>query len=362
MNGEHTKTIHCTALQALAQRIFEAAGVEEDDAAVVAEMLVEADLMGLASHGVQRIPQYIEDMALGVIVPGAAVLVEGRSSTTALIDGQWNFGQIVARRAAEEAIAMASEHGTGSVVVRACRHIGRVGRYTEMCAAAGCIGLAMTAGGKEGHWVAPFGGREGRLGTNPIAFAAPTRGDPISMGFSTPIAPEGKVRLYRDTGTRFAEPALVDRQGRLSCDPSVLYAEDGSRAGAILPFGGEQGYKSFGLGLMVGILASAWGRPIWDCDDREGMTNGTWLLAIRIDAMMDTEGFRREIEAMAEYVCSSAASADSSGVRLPGQREFETMRRRRESGVPVDERIWQRIAEAAASVGVEVADSGIQPG
>ena len=244
------KTIHHTALQALAQRVFKAAGVTQDDAAVVAEMLVEADLMGLPSHGVQRIPQYLEDMDLGAIVPGAAVLVERRSSTTALIDGQWNFGQLVARHAAEQAIAMAAHHGTGCVVVRGCRHIGRVGRYTEMCAAAGCVGLAMTAGGKEGHWVAPFGGREGRLGTNPIAFAAPTGGDRISMDFSTPIAPEGKVRLLRDTGSKFAEPSLVDRHGRLSCDPSVLYADDGSRAGAILPFGGDQGYKSFGLGFM----------------------------------------------------------------------------------------------------------------
>ena len=356
------KTIHHTALQALAQRVFKAAGVTQDDAAVVAEMLVEADLMGLPSHGVQRIPQYLEDMDLGAIVPGAAVLVERRSSTTALIDGQWNFGQLVARHAAEQAIAMAAHHGTGCVVVRGCRHIGRVGRYTEMCAAAGCVGLAMTAGGKEGHWVAPFGGREGRLGTNPIAFAAPTGGDPISMDFSTPIAPEGKVRLLRDTGSKFAEPSLVDRHGRLSCDPSVLYADDGSRAGAILPFGGDQGYKSFGLGFMVGILASAFGNPIWDRDGLEGMTNGTWLLAIRIDAMMDTDAFLREMEAMAEYVCSSEPGADSSGVRLPGQREFETMRLRKESGVPVDERIWQRIADAAESVGVDVADTRVQQG
>ena len=94
----------------------------------------------------------------------------------------------------------------------------------------------------------------------------------------------------------------------------MLYADDGSRAGAILPFGGDQGYKSFGLGFMVGILASAFGNPIWDRDGLEGMTNGTWLLAIRIDAMMDTDAFLREMEAMAEYACSSEPGADRAAV------------------------------------------------
>ena len=342
------------ALRSLSQRIFAAAGVHASTAHVVADMLIDAELMGLASHGLQRVPQYIEDIKQGAIVPDAEVLVDQRSVTMALVDGQWNFGQVVAKRASEEAIAMAQECGTGSVVTRGCRHVGRVGAYTEMCAAAGCIGLAMVAGGKEGHWVAPFGGREGRLSTNPIAFAVPTGRDPISMDFSTAIAPEGQVRLLRDSKQRFAAPALVDEAGAPSCDPAALYAADGSRVGAILPFGGDQGYKGFGLGLMVGIMASAFAAPIWNSDGIERMSNCMWLLAIRIDALMDTDAFCQEVQAMADYVCSSAPIDGGGGVMMPGHREFETMRDRQVNGIPIDDGIWSLVVKTAESLHVEV--------
>ncbi len=345
-------------LRDLAARIFEVAGAPAQEARNVSDMLIDAELMGLSSHGLQRVPQYIEDIRLGATVPGAEVIVDRRSPTTALVDGQWNFGQVVAGRATEEAIAMAHASGTGCVVVRSCRHVGRLGAYTELCAANACVGLAVASGGNEGHRVAPFGGREGRLGTNPISFAAPTPGDPVVVDFSTASLPEGKVRLIRDRGENLPDPLLVNSEGELSDDPWDLYERKGSEGvGAILPFGGEQGYKGYGLGFMAQVLAASLGAPVWSCTDLRRFTNGMWLLAIRVGAFMDAEASSVDVKAMADYIKSSRPAKGSDGVLLPGEREFRTISQRRREGIPVHENIWQEIVNVADALGVEVSAS-----
>lgn len=340
-------------LRALSQKIFVAAGVDRDDAKVIADMLVDAELMGLSSHGLQRIIQYAKDMKTGAIVPHAEILINRHTATTAVVDGQWNFGQLVAKRATEEIISIAHTHGMGAAVVRNCRHIGRLGAYAELCVANGCIGLVMASAGNEGHWVAPFGGREGRLATNPLAFAAPTTGDPVVMDFSTSISPEGKIRLLRDSEQQLDSPMIIDKQGKPSSNPHDLYHDDGSRAGAILPLGGDQGYKGFGLSLMVQIMGSLLGTPIWNCDGRESLTNGTWLAAISIDAFMDPDAFQQETHSMLDYIRSSEPVDGGTGVMIPGQREFEMMRQRTAHGVPIDDNIWNLLMETAQALGVE---------
>jgi uncharacterized oxidoreductase len=173
------------------------------------------------------------------------------------------------------------------------------------------------------------------------------------MDFSTSAVPEGKVRLMRDQGNRFSEPVLVDSQGRESGTPDDLYAADGSPAGAILPFGGDHGYKGYGLSLMVGILASSLGQAIWNSEGRVSMTNGSFLLALRIGAFGDADGFCADVQAMSEYICS-AAPIEGCRVMLPGQREFEAQRRHEANGVVIEDGIWPLIRESAASVGVEL--------
>ena len=342
-------------LRDLAVDIFQATGVPSQDAQTVADMLVDAEVMGLSSHGLQRIPQYVDEIRQGMVKPGAEVIVDRRSPTTAIVDGQWNLGQVVAKRAAEEAIAMAGESGTGSAVVRGCRHVGRLGGYTELCAANECIGLATASGGNSGHWVAPFGGREGRLATNPICFAAPMPEGSIVMDFSTSSMPEGKVRFIRDCGETLPDGILVDASGKRTRDPWALYDPDtGEAAGAILPFGGEQGYKGYGLGFMAQLLSASLGAPVWVSEDMQRNTNGMWILAIRVDAYMDTGAFCEDVQAMARYFKSSSPSEGSSGVMLPGEIESETRAERCKNGVPIHENIWQSIVNVADSLGVDV--------
>jgi len=336
--------------------IFQRLDTPAAEARLVAELLVKADLMGLASHGVLRLPQYLKDIRAGVIVPGAEVLFASQIPTMLAVDGQWNFGQVAAARMAEATIARAQQQGMASASLRHCRHVGRLGAYVEMAAAQGCVGLACCSTAGEGHWVAPFGGRQGRLGTNPIAFAAPTEGDPVLMDFSTSSLPEGKVRLLRDTNQALPESCLVDQQGHPSTDPNDLYTATGEPAGAILPFGGFQGYKGYGLGLMAQILACLVGPPVWREEGIESHANTMWLLVIDVAKALPPERFRHEVAAMTDYMRSAAPAVDAASILLPGQREFETMAERQRNGIPLADEVWQQLCAVAAELEMELSD------
>ncbi|MYF92363.1 MAG: Ldh family oxidoreductase [Gemmatimonadetes bacterium] len=344
-----TRRFQADALERFAAGVFEAHGTPAQEAQTVAHLLVQADLMGLPSHGVLRVSQYVEDIRRGAIVPGASVLVRGAAAATVLVDGQWNFGQIGAQRATELAIERAQRFGVGSVSLRRCRHVGRLGAYVEQAAQAGCVALGTCSTSGEGHWVAPFGGREGRLGTNPIAFAAPTLNRPVVMDFSTAALPEGRVRLYRDTGQALPAGILVDRTGAPSTDPADLY-----ESGAILPFGGDQGYKGFGLGFMAQIFSCLLGEPTWREEGLESNANTMWLLAVDAAAWGDAERFRAELDSMIAYVCSSAPARGSNGVLVPGERESAAEARYRREGIPVEEGVWIQLVQVAQEAGVEV--------
>ena len=338
-------------LRALVIRVFEACGVGVDGAKVVADHLVRAEMMGFGSHGIQRVAQYVKDLRDGRIVPDAKLSVSKETATTAVMDANWEFGPVAGVQGTELAIDKAQQYGTGSVLIRHCRHFGRIGAYTEMAAGRDCIGLAACSAGREGHWVAPFGGRQGRMATNPISFAAPTGGDPIVMDFSTAIVPEGKVRLYRDTGGKLPEPWLVNTDGQPSTDPQDLYNEKGCAAGAILPFGGSQGYKGYGLSLMAQIICGVLGGPAWRLEGIESYANTMWVLAMQVGAFGEADSFRDELQKMCEYICSAEPAAGTAGVLLPGQREFELLEERRREGIPIDEPVWKRLTEIAKEVG-----------
>jgi LDH2 family malate/lactate/ureidoglycolate dehydrogenase len=349
---ENIEVIPHPQLEQLVTGIFTELGASIDDASTVAEKLVEADLMGLPSHGVLRVSQYVKDIQAGRIVPGAEIVVTDSSATNAMLDGQWNFGQVGGSQAANVAIEKALSTGAGCAVLRRCCHVGRLGAYVEMAARRNCVALACGGAAGEGHWVAPFGGRQGRLGTNPLAFGAPTESDPIVVDFATSSLPEGKVRFLRETGQMLPEMTLVNERGEYSTNPSDLYASDGTAAGAILPFGGPLGYKSYGISLMVQMLSCLLGAPAWAEGNEYTGSNNLFILALRIESFMSPDEFRRQAEEMAAYVTSSKPSVASTGVKLPGELEFEMMRERRRSGIPLPPEVWSTLKSLAAEHGV----------
>jgi uncharacterized oxidoreductase len=349
-------------LEDLAARIFASAGVPAGEARIVAHSLVASNLVGHDSHGVIRIPQYLRMIREGQARPGVAVEVVQETSCTALLDGNFGFGQIVARRAMEIAIGKARTHGTSSVAVRRSTHVGRLGEYPMMAAKEGMIGMAMVNNHGGGLCMAPWGGMERRLSPNPISFAIPTgRGTPIVLDMTSSVCAEGKLRVVRNRGEALPEGWIIDAQGHPSTDPAAFY---GPPPGALLPLGGMVGYKGSGLCMVMDIVAGALsGAGCSGSCDAVGL-QGLFVTVIDIASFTTAEEFKRQVDELVRYVKSSPALPGVDEILVPGEPEFREERRRLREGIPVEDETWRQVLEAAEAVGLDLvseADSGLAP-
>jgi uncharacterized oxidoreductase len=235
------------SLETMLTRIFQACGVAEDSARTVAAHLVDAEACGVPSHGLIRVPQYVEAVLAGQIAPAAELQVVSETVATAVLDGQHGFGQVMARQAMDLALRRADSTGAGVVTLCNCSHTGRLGSYTEQAARRGLAGMMMVNTGGHGQWMAPFGGSGGRLATNPLSIAVPTdSGDPLLLDMATSAAPEGKVRALLTAGRTIPEGWVITHEGQPTTNPADLY---GPPRGALLPFGG---HKGFALAMLIG--------------------------------------------------------------------------------------------------------------
>ena len=343
-----TLSLEAGALRRFAKKTFEACAAPKNEAAIVADHLVTANLIGYDTHGVVRIPQYIEDIRRKVIQPGAPVKVQQETETTAVVDCGWNFGQLGGLRAMEIAISKARRCQVATVIARRSNHAGRLGAYTQMGAEAGCIAIGVSNSPRQGHFVLPWGGREGRLATNPISFAVPWGSKfPFLVDFSTAATSEGALRLYRNLSKSLPSGWIVDAQGNPSNEPADFY---GPPRGAILPFGGSKGYRGYGLSLVVEVLGGLLGGSSITLHQPG---NGLGFIVIDIAAFLRPEDFAALMEEMHDYIKSSPPAPGHDEVLLPGEPEERKMEERRRKGIPIDENTWHQIRSAASSVGVE---------
>jgi len=349
-------------LEDIVSRIFASAGVPAGEAQIVAQSLVASNLLGYDSHGVIRVPQYLSMIRDGDVKPGAAVQVVQETSCTALLDGNYGFGQIVARKAMQVAMGKAAITGTSSVAVRRSTHVGRLGEYPMMAAAQDMIGMAMVNNHGGGLCMAPWGGIERRLSPNPIAFAIPTgQGKPIVLDMTSSVCAEGKLRVMRNRGETLPEGWVIDAQGRPATDPAAFY---GPPQGALLPLGGAVGYKGFGLCLVMDILAGALsGAGCSGTSDAVGR-QGLFVTVIDIASFTAPEEFRKQVDGFIEYVKSSPTVPGVDEILVPGEPEFREERRRLREGIPVEDETWRQVMEAAEAVGMDLAgeaDGGLAP-
>ena len=231
--------------------IFRDAGVPGGEARIVAASLVGSNLRGHDSHGVMRVPQYVGFLEKGEYRTGVELLVEHETPAVVVCDGQWGFGQVQAHRLLERIVPKAKALGLASGTARDVGHIGRLGEYAETAAEQGLILIATVNNCGAGQRVAPPGGVQPRLGTNPLCAAVPTTGDPVVLDFGTSVVAEGKVRVYHINKKPVPDGWLLDPNGLPTTDPSVLYNPP---LGSILPMGGAQAYKGFGLSLVLDML------------------------------------------------------------------------------------------------------------
>ncbi|MFZ0379440.1 MAG: Ldh family oxidoreductase [Solirubrobacteraceae bacterium] len=320
-----------------------AVGTPPDLALVVAEGLRDANLAGHDSHGLVRLPQYLERARQGVIEPAARAEVVRRRGATASVSAHRGWGQPGARLAARTAAEIAGELGVGAVVLQESPHVGRMADYVELIAAGGHLGMTVTNATPN---VAPFGGRDRRLGTDPIAFAIPRPEGrpPIVVDFATAVRAEGKVRVARAAGATVPPGTLIDRDGRPSNDPEDFYA-----GGALLPAEGHKGYAlAVAIEALGGILSGMGPAMI----PAYGAGNGMFVLALEVGAFISVERFMGQVEEMAEALEGAPTAPGVDRVLLPGQPELLTAERRRHDGIPIAEATWREVLDAASELGV----------
>ncbi len=342
------KVLSAEYLRDVGVQIFTACGAPAGEAGIVADELVEASLMGLDSHGVIRYVWYTDEVLAGKIRPGSPIQVVKETATTAIVDCGFNFGLVAARRMVEIVAAKAQAEKLACVVSRNCHHVGRLGAYVQALAEQDLIGFATANSSRHGHWVVPFGGREGRLATNPLAYAVPTAGPPVILDMSTSMISEGKLRVLMHEGKQAPPDSIQDAQGNATTDPNAFY---GPPRGTILPLGGALGYKGFGLGLLVEILSGILAGGMDSTDDAP-FVNGLCLLALDPEAFCGATPFKTLMANLSDCITSTPAAPGHTEVIMPGTLDFRTREQRLVEGIPVPEETWAQIVEAAQRVDV----------
>ncbi|MCZ6681208.1 MAG: Ldh family oxidoreductase [Candidatus Poribacteria bacterium] len=342
-------------LRKITADIFEAANVPSEDAQVVSQLLVDANLAGHDSHGVIRIPQYIGFMKAGQINPGAPMEVERESPSHALINGNWGFGQVIARKAMALAVQKAKSSTISAISIYNCNHIGRLGSYPMIAADEGLIGMVMVNAGGAGLTTAPFGGTDRRLATNPISIAVPTHNaEPIVLDITSSVVAQGKIRVAVNRGDSVPIGWLTNHKGEPTTDPRDL---DGPPLGALLPLGGIAGHKGFGLALMIDVLTGALSGAGCSGSGNTRICNGTLMIAIDIAQFTPMEDFYRRVDELVAYVKASPLAPGFDEILVPGEIELRQEKRRSREGIPIDDETWRQIQETAASVGISALET-----
>ncbi|MDH5676540.1 MAG: malate/lactate/ureidoglycolate dehydrogenase [Myxococcales bacterium] len=353
-NAETSTTVMPELLRRLAQELLVAGGAPAAEASVVAEHLVEANLKGHDSHGVGMVPTYTWSMHCGACKPGVHARLDSDRGPILVVDGGRGFGQVVGREAMELGIARARELGLAAVALRDCHHLGRIGAYAEMAVAQGLVSMHYVNVVGHPPQVAPFGGAEARLNTNPYCCGVPVAGgEPVILDMATSTVALGKVREARARGDLLDDSALIDDQGRPSGDPAVLLAPESGTPGALTCFGLHKGYGlSLICDLLGGTLAGSW--PVnRDYDGPPTVYNH--MLAILLDptAVGDAEVMAQQTNSLLDYMRSTRPAADKDAVLIAGDPERESFARRSAGGVPLAAGTYRSLVELAERFGLE---------
>lgn len=364
------------SLEAFARALTEAFGAPSELAAAVAESLVDADLRGHGSHGTIRLATTYRDMiGSEQLSPAATPQVVRENGPTTLVDGHRGFGQVTGRFAADVLAERAREHGVAAVGIGNASHLGRIGEFAERVASSGLLFAAWVNAGGAVSLVAPVGGIDRRLATNPLAFGVPSFGVlpfPIVLDMATSQVAHGKITKRAVENRDIPAGWAVDETGESLTDADAFEAG----TGAMVPLGGSvAGHKGFGLAVVAELFAGICGNGrVAGERAPERVNNAATFLAVdpdRFDADRNTGddesengGTRRNrerVEALLAYLNASDERAElmpesARGERplLPGEGEHRTMIDRRERGIPIDDRTAEALADVAAAYDVSV--------
>ena len=335
-------------LEAIARALLEGAGTPAQDAATIARLSIAANLAGHDSHGIMLIPTYIDRVKKGHIVPDAKWDIVQETPTTTVVDGNWGFGYVVTERAMRHTIAKAKTQNVAATTVFRQGHIGRLASYPLMAAEEGMIAMITANSGRSPKHVAPFGGAKARLGTNPICFAVPSDLEgPLFFDMATSAAAAGKIGVAIARGKEVPAGWLIDAEGRPTNDPAQL-----RKGGALLPLGGAEGYKGYGLAAMVEIFSGLLTGLGFGVEPTGRHNDGCFIAVFNVAAFRDLATFKREVTEFAGYLNATPPAAGFERVYYPGEIEFEREKERRANGIPIEDSTWEGLRKLAAELGV----------
>ena len=301
--------VQADRLTRIGAALLRAAGASEEEADAVAVGCVNANLAGHDSHGVIAIPTYIDRIKAGHIVPGAKWTIVQELPTTTVIDGHWGFGFHVNAKAMALTIEKAKTANVAACTVFRQSHVGRLAAYPMMAMRAGMIGIATADSGRSPKHVAPFGGREARLGTNPISIAVPSDLEaPFYLDMATSAVAAGKIALSIARGEQIPQGWIIDAEGRHTTDPTQY-----RKGGALLPLGGTEGYKGSGLAAMVEVLCGLLTGLGFGVEPTGRHNDGCFMAVFNVAAFRPLKDFEKEVGEFARYLKSTPPSEGSPG-------------------------------------------------
>jgi ureidoglycolate dehydrogenase (NAD+) len=348
MSAAPKRMVDSGTLRAFSASLLQAEGFAPDHAAQTADLLVWANLRGADSHGVLRIPRYVEMVELGIINPKPELRFVSEFGATAVLDADRAPGAAGMIMTAEKAMALAPIHGVGWCSARNITHAGAVGYFAHQVTRAGLIGIVMTA---SKPLMIYAGSRAEGVSTNPIAIAAPTRNPerPILLDMSTAAVPLGKIMAARDAGKSIPVGWGVDANGADTTDPKQVKA--------VLPMAGPKGS---GLSLMIEILSSLLvANPIISASlngAEDAPFNGL-VMAIDPRAFGEKAAFIKAVDQLAEDIKGLTPALENGDVYLPGERGFAEMEKRSREGIPLATGTLSRLVELAAKQSTVVPES-----
>jgi uncharacterized oxidoreductase len=340
-------------LRTLASKIVTAGGSKPEEAEIVADHLVEANLRGHDSHGVGMLVAYVRDFEGGTLKPNQKPEIVSDTGTISVWDAHAGYGQVIARQAVEWAIGAAKKHGVAVNGLRNAHHIGRVGSYGEIAARAGMVSLHFVNVASGPPPVAPFRGREGRFLTNPVCIAIPgtASNEPILLDFATSRVAMGKVRVAHNAGKKMLDGALLDHDGKATTNPSVMYTEP---RGVVLPFGE---HKGSGLALVCELLAGAIvgsATVATMTPPERGIINGMLSIVIDPAKLSSRDSMLAEIDSMISWVKSAKPSDPDMPVLVAGEPERIARAERMAKGVDVEDETWRQLMAIAERYQISV--------
>ena len=348
-NSAEAPRVAAAALATFIKRAFEAAGVRSEDADVVANLMVEADLRGSDTHGVIRLPLYLRRLKAGGIKARPDIRIVRERPATALVDGDNGIGHLVMRFAAMTAIEKAKGAGVGWVGARMSNHAGPAALYAMMPLAHDMIGLYLAVGSN--NHLPPWGSTENLLGTNPIAIAVPAEEEPpIVLDMAPTVAAFGKVRLKMQRGEELPVGWMIGRDGKPLTDPKR------AEQGLLLPIGD---YKGYGLSLMAGLLAgtlnqAAFGRDVVDFVKEQGKATNTGhaIVAVSVEAFAPAVAFKRQVDSAIRAMRGAERLPGVERIWLPGEQSHLKRQDRAKNGIPMPKPLRDSLEMAARDLGI----------